>query len=79
MNIGEKISKAIREGKWLNISYINQNNENTFYWIAIKDIDFDTKRLLVFMFNDKKSMNTYTGWIYFDNNQSIKLKDLMPS
>ncbi len=75
MNIGEKISKAIREGKWLNISYINQNNENTFYWIAIKDIDFDTKRLLVFMFNDKKSMNTYTVWIYFDNIKNADVID----
>jgi len=35
MNIGDKISKAIKEGKWLSISYINKNDENTFYWIAI--------------------------------------------
>ena len=29
MNIGDKLSKAIKEGKWLNISYVNQNKENT--------------------------------------------------
>ena len=29
MNIGDKISKAIKEGKWLSISYINKNDENT--------------------------------------------------
>ena len=67
MNIGDKVSKAIKEGKWLNVSYINKNDENTFYWIAVKDIDFDKKRLFVSMFNDKKSMDTFNTWIYFDN------------
>ncbi len=67
MNIGDKVSRAIKEGKWLYISYINKNAENTFYWIAVKDIDFDTKRLFVSMFNDKKSMETFESWIYFDN------------
>ena len=73
MNIGESISKAIKEGKWLNISYINKNNENTFYWIAIKDIDFDKKTFFVSMFNDKKSMNTFDTWIYFENIQSAEV------
>ena len=31
MNTGDIVSKAIKEGKWLNISYINKNDENTFY------------------------------------------------
>lgn len=75
MNIGDKISKAIKEGKWLNISYINQNDENTFYWIAITDIDFDSKKLLVTMFNDKKSLGTYEGSIYFDKIQSAEVID----
>jgi len=73
MNIGDKISKAIKEGKWLNISYINKNDENTFYWIAIKDIDFDSKKFYVSMFNDKKSMNTFDTWIYFENIQNAEV------
>ena len=29
MNIGEVVSKAIKEGKWLNISYINKKFEKS--------------------------------------------------
>lgn len=73
MNIGENISKAIKEGKWLNISYINKNGENTFYWVAIKDVDLDRKTFYVSMFNDKKSMNVYDTWISFQNIQSAEV------
>lgn len=73
MNIGDKISKAIKEGKWLNISYINKNNENTFYWIAIKDIDFTFKKLFVSLFNENKSMNTFEAWIFFENIQNADI------
>ena len=75
MSIGDKVSKAIKEGKWLNISYINKDNENTFYWIAIKDINFDTKKLFVSIFNDKKSMKTFETWISFDNIQNADVID----
>ena len=75
MSIGDKVSKAIKEGKWLNISYINKDNENTFYWIAIKDINFDTKKLFVSIFNDKKSMKTIETWISFDNIQNADVID----
>ena len=44
MNIGDSVSKAIKEGKWLNISYINKSGENTFYWIAVKDIIANSDR-----------------------------------
>lgn len=73
MNIGENISKAIKEGKWLNISYINKNGENTFYWIAIKDIDFGKQTFYVSMFNDKKSTDTFNTWISFNNIQSAEV------
>ena len=73
MNIGDKISKAIKEGKWLNISYINQNDENTFYWIAIKDIDPESKKLKVDMFNHSKSMNSIETEISFDRIKSAKI------
>ena len=73
MNTGDIVSKAIKEGKWLNISYINKNDENTFYWIAIKDINFESKKFFVSMFNDKKSMNTFDSWISFDSIQNAEI------
>ena len=73
MNVGDTISKAIKEAKWLSISYINKNDENTFYWVAIKDIDFTKKTLFVTMFNDKKSMNTYEAWISFNGIKSAEI------
>ena len=73
MNIGENISKAIKESKWLEISYINQNKENTFYWIAINDIEIEQKKLYVTIFNDRKSMDTFDAWIFFDNIKSAKV------
>ena len=73
MNIGDKVSRAIKEGKWLHISYINQNEENTFYWIAVQDIDFENKKLKVSMFNDKLSMKVYDSSIFFDKIQSAEI------
>lgn len=69
MSIGENISKAIKEGKWLHISYINQKKENTIYWIAIKDINFDRKSFTVAMFNPNKSMkvNDKDAFVFFEN------------
>ena len=75
MELGDKISKAIKEGKWLNISYINKNGDNTFYWIAIQDIDYKTKNLKVVGYNDKKSFDTFEGWISFDNIKSAEVID----
>ena len=75
MEIGDKISKAIKEGKWLNISYLNKNGDNTFYWIAIKDIDYRTKNLKVVGYNDKKSMDTFESWISFENIKSAEIID----
>lgn len=75
MNIGDKLSRAIKEGKWLNISYINKDGENTFYWIAIKDIDFELKKLYVCMFNANKSMKTFDTWITFENIQNADVID----
>ena len=75
MNIGDKVSKAIKEGKWLNISYVNKNGETTYYWIAVLDIDFYRKKLYVSIFNDKKSMDVFDTWIYFENIQSADVID----
>ena len=34
MDILNHISKAIKEAKWLEITYQNKQNETTQYWIA---------------------------------------------
>ena len=51
------LSEAIKNGKWIDITYKNSNNETTFYWIAIKDIKLKEKKLYVDIFNEKKMKN----------------------
>lgn len=46
------ISRAIKSGKWLSISYRNANDEITKFWIAVLDIQTETRRLSVLAFND---------------------------
>lgn len=76
-SIGETISKAIKESKWLNISYLNSNNEITYYWIAVNDINFSNRTLNVSMFNDKKSLDALENRsIYFDKIQTANIIDL---
>ena len=66
MNIGSNISKAIKEGKWLNVSYKNEN-ETTYFWAAIKDINIEKKTFCILLFNDKKSLDVINdGYMYFD-------------
>ncbi|MBO4695175.1 MAG: DNA helicase [Clostridia bacterium] len=76
MDIGESISKAIKESKWLKISYVNKNKENTFYWIAIKDINFKRKSLFVTIFNENKSTEVLDTWISFDGIKSAQVIDM---
>lgn len=57
-DIKKELGKAIREGKYLKIAYLNQNNENTSFWICILDV-FSNGDLTVNMFNvtkDKPAM-----------------------
>lgn len=57
------ISKSIKEGKWLYISYLNSSDETTFFWIAIKDINVDRKTLQVTAFNHSKMTANANGVI----------------
>ena len=41
------IFKAIHEGKWLKIEYLNKNGETKHYWIGIKNIDVNSEKLIV--------------------------------
>ena len=66
MNVGSVISKAIKEGKWINIKYQHSKEETTIFWIAVMDIDFVDRKFSARIFNDKKSYNTIDTTIYFD-------------
>ena len=72
-NIELIISEAIKKGKWIDISYINNHGETTYYWIAIKDIDLKKRLLFTSIFNDKKSLNSLDAIIKFDGIQSAKI------
>ena len=67
------ISEAIKNGKWIDISYKNNQNETTYYWIAIKDIDLKKKNIYAKIFNDQKSLDSLDATIKYDNILSAKL------
>ncbi|MDE6844260.1 MAG: DUF2726 domain-containing protein [Lachnospiraceae bacterium] len=41
------IFRAIHEGKWLSIEYHNKENQNTKYWIGIRNLDVRNRTLAV--------------------------------
>jgi serine/threonine protein kinase len=74
-NIELLISESIKTGKWLDISYKNKQNETTYYWIAIKDIDLIKRILTVTIYNDYKSFECIDAYIKVDNILSAKILD----
>ena len=74
-NIELTISESIKTGKWIDISYKNKNNEITYYWISINDIDLNNKTLKVNIFNDQKSFDCLNAFISVDRILSAKLLD----
>ena len=72
-NIELVISEGIKNGKWIYISYKNNQNEITYYWIAIKDIDLKKRILYVSIFNDQKSLDSLEAIIKFEKILSAKL------
>lgn len=73
--IGRAVYKAIIDGKWLDIIYVNQKKETTRYWIGIKDISPRIKMLTVDGFNMAKAPEPTELKIYFDSIQSAKVID----
>ena len=67
------LSDAIKNGKWVDISYKNNRKETTYYWIAIKDIDLKSKLLSVDIFNAQKSLYSLEAMIKFDQILSAKI------
>ena len=76
MNIGSTISKAIKEGKWLNIHYKNTDEQTTIFWIAIYDISLEEQKLSVKMFNDSKSLETLEATISFKKIETAEIIEL---
>ena len=74
-NIELIISEGIKNGKWIDISYINNQGETTYYWIAIKDIDLKKRLLFASIFNDQKSLESLEAIIKFESIQSAKILD----
>jgi len=44
LTINNLIYESIIHNQWLNISYVNKENQSTVYYIGIKDIDIDKGR-----------------------------------
>lgn len=55
LSVKNAIYQAIIHGKWLDISYVNRNNESTNYYIGINDIDITNNKLYCDIFNPFKS------------------------
>ena len=52
--------RAIHEGRWVKIEYRNQQNEQTVFWIGIKNLDPWNRTLDVEGFSHKQySINRY--------------------
>lgn len=64
--IALEISKAIKQGKWLNIEYDGLEGR-TYFWIAIKDIDPLNRIIYADIFNEAKSLDVLENRkLYFD-------------
>ncbi len=66
------IGKAIREGKYLNISYKNQKGETTFFWISILDINANGE-LFVNQFNASKENSLLGKKIFISSIQTAEI------
>ena len=66
------IGKAIREGKYLNITYKNRSGEVTPFWISILDISVKDE-LWVNMFNVTKDDPIRNGKIFISGIQSAEI------
>lgn len=60
-NINISIIKAIKEGKWLLIKYVNSKEETSTFWAAIKGVDNQNQSFIVDMFNNSYLSNDNRG------------------
>lgn len=71
-NITVLIGKAIREGKYLNITYRNKNGDTTAFWISILDINAKDE-IWVNMFNVTKDDPILNKKIFISGIQSAEI------
>ena len=71
-NITALIGKAIREGKYLNITYKNKNGDITPFWISILDINASDE-LYVNMFNVTKDEPKLNSKIFISSIQKAEI------
>lgn len=74
-SICRDIFKAIHEGKWLEIEYRNKRDEETRYWIGIKDINVVNKTLDVEAMHLGLYSVAHFSYIFIDSIQSTKIID----
>lgn len=60
-NFSLEFSDAIKNGKWLDITYVNAKSEFTRFYIAIIDYDIEKKILKCKMFNLSKGRDVKSG------------------
>ena len=73
-SLGLILSNAIKEGKWLYISYNNKNEQITSFWCCIFDIIIEKKALIVHMYNKFKGDEILEKkLIYVDSIKSAKV------
>ena len=70
--VNQDIFKAIHEGKWMSIEYVNSSKAITKYWIRIKDIHIPKRKIRV----DGLHIGCYSmmeAWIFIDSIKSSKV------
>ena len=70
LSVKNAIFQAIVHNKWLDISYVNKNEEIVFFYIGIKDIDITKGKIYCDIFNQHKSsevmLNGKNTYIYIE-------------
>ena len=74
MDILNQISKAIKEAKWLEITYQNKQNETTQYWIAIKDMKF--KECMTMKKLNAEEIKQFADALIFTESEAKDITDL---
>lgn len=63
-----EVARSIYEGKWLSVQYKNMNNEITYFWCAITDIEPNKRRLIADVFNYEKGERVQSDYqLNFDS------------
>lgn len=79
-NVGKVVVKAIRTGKWMYITYLNQRKETTKFWLAVEDLEFieDNVRLKGHIYNPSKDIDNAKAaesGLFLSNVQTAKIID----